>query len=87
MAIGLGDIFSIGASVLGGGGGSSTPYTPSRDKKVNFSSYMYSTTRAVPQATPVGAVGKTSADYTQFLRAWDDYLSNDYLEMSKRIMG
>ena len=87
MAIGLGDIFSIGASVLGGGGGSSTSYTPTIDKKVDFSKYMYETKKSVPQATTVGGVGKTSADYTQFLRAWDDYLSNDYLEMSKRIMG
>lgn len=87
MAIGLGDIFSIGASVLGGGGGSSTTYKPSAPD-VSFKEYMYTTTRGVQaQATPVGGVGKTSADYTQFLRAWDDYLNNDYLEMSKRIMG
>jgi hypothetical protein len=85
MAIGLGDIFSIGASILGDE--SSTSYTPTVDKKVDFSKYMYETKKSVPQATTVGGVGKTSADYTQFLRAWDDYLSNDYLEMSKRIMG
>jgi len=85
MAIGLGDIFSIGASVLGGGGGSSTTYTPSA-RGVDFTRYMIDA-RSPEKAVGVGGVGKTSADYTQFLRAWDDYLSNDYLEMSKRIMG
>ena len=56
MAIGLGDIFSIGASVLGGGGGSSTTYTPSAPD-VSFKEYMYTTTRGVQaQATPVGGV-------------------------------
>lgn len=86
MAIGLGDIFSIGASLLGGGS-SGTPYTPEA-RDISFKEYMYTTTRGVQaEATPVGGVGKTSADYTQFLRAWDDYLNNDYLEMSKRMLG
>jgi len=85
MAIGLGDIFSIGASVLGGGGGSSTTYTPSA-RGVDFTRYMIDA-RSPEKAVGVGGVQQTSAQYSQFLQAWDNYLKNDYLEMSKRFLG
>ena len=84
MAIGLSEIFSIGASILGGsGGGSQQTYEPSAPD-VSFTRYMRKY-QEPEVAGKVGGIGKTSADYTQFLQAWDNYLNNDYLEMSKRM--
>jgi len=37
------------------------------------------------EATPAGQVS-AAVTYNQLLSAWDDYLNNDYLEMSKRII-
>ena len=41
---------------------------------------------ASPQEAEKVRFGQTSAQYTEFLQAWDSYLNNEYLEMAKRIM-
>jgi len=84
MAIGLGDIFSIGSSLLSGGSSSSTTSYAPQAPDVSFTRYMRKY-QEPETAGKVGGIGKTSADYTQFLQAWDNYLNNDYLEMSKRM--
>lgn len=84
MALGISDIFSIGASLLGGGG-SGVPETPTAPD-IDFSRYMIDV--GTPEkAVSVGGVQQTSAQYSQFLQAWDNYLKNEYLEMSKRMIG
>lgn len=84
MALGIGDIFKIGASILGGGGGG-VPDAPTAPD-VDFTRYMIDV-RSPEKAVGVGGVQQTSAQYSQFLQAWDNYLKNDYLEMSKRFLG
>jgi len=37
------------------------------------------------QAVPV-KFGQSSAQYSEFLQAWDNFLNNDYAEMAKRII-
>tara|TARA_R100000908_G_C3725331_1_gene126602 strand:- start:492 stop:746 length:255 start_codon:yes stop_codon:yes gene_type:complete len=83
MALGFSEIFSIGASILGGGigggGMSQTPQAPD----INFTRYMRET--ASPSESEAVRFGE-STSYSEFLRAWDSYLNNDYAEMSKRII-
>ena len=42
-------------------------------------------TSSPEEAGEVGSVGG-AAQYNQLLAAWDSYLNNEYLEMSKRII-
>lgn len=85
MALGIGDIFKIGASLLGGGGGAGIPESPTAPD-IDYTRYMIDV-RSPEKAVGVGGVQQTSAQYSQFLQAWDNYLKNDYLEMSKRFTG
>lgn len=82
MSLGFTEMLSIGASVLGGRSGGGVQQIEAPD--VNFTRFMM-TTESPEQAQTV-KFGQTSAQYTEFLQAWDSYLNNEYLEMSKRIM-
>jgi hypothetical protein len=83
MSLGFTEMLSIGASVLGSGiGGGGMPQTP-QAPDINFTRYMRSTTS--PSESEAVRFGE-STSYSDFLRAWDSYLNNDYAEMSKRII-
>ena len=83
MSLGFKEILGIGASILGGGiGGGGAQQIEAPD--INFTRYMMDT--ASPQEAEKVRFGQTSAQYTEFLQAWDSYLNNEYLEMAKRIM-
>tara|TARA_X000001388_G_C2233745_1_gene124320 strand:- start:5651 stop:5899 length:249 start_codon:yes stop_codon:yes gene_type:complete len=82
MSLGWNAIFGIGANILSGrdgGGVGQAPQAPD----VSFTRYMM-TTESPEEAEAVRFGEGTS--YAEFLRAWDSYLNNEYLEMSKRIM-
>jgi len=80
-------IFTAASTIMGSRGGEqqSSGITAADAKAaINFSQYKMQT--KAPE--PAGKVGAVSAavTYNQLLSAWDDYLNNDYLEMSKRII-
>tara|TARA_A100001011_G_C14243831_1_gene814541 strand:+ start:674 stop:940 length:267 start_codon:yes stop_codon:yes gene_type:complete len=83
-------IFTAASTVMGnkmlGGGGQSGPAITAADAKaaINFTPYKMQTS-SPEQAGEVGSVGG-AAQYNQLLAAWDSYLNNEYLEMSKRII-
>lgn len=85
MALGIGEILGIGASILGGtsggGAGVSAPTIIDVPKL-----YEYRET-AEPEAAKKVEFGQSSAQYSEFLQAWDSYLNNEYAEMAKRIVG
>lgn len=87
MAIGLGSIFGIASSVLGSRSSSGTSKGMTAAEAmaaIDFEEYKRTITKpqeAVP--TKIGAV----TQYSDLLNAWDDYLNNEYLELSKRILG
>ena len=83
-------IFTAASTVLGnrmsGGGGQQGPIITAADAKaaINFNPYKMQT----KDPEPAGQVGQVAgaAQYNQLLAAWDSYLNNEYLEMSKRII-
>ena len=82
-------IFTAASTVLGSrmsGGGGRGPTMTAADVKsaINFTPYKMQTS-APEQAGEVGQVGG-AVQYNQLLNAWDNYLNNEYLEMSKRII-
>ena len=83
-------IFTAASTVLGsrmsGGGGGRGPTMTAADVKsaINFNPYKMQTKDPEP-AGQVGQVGG-AVQYNQLLSAWDSYLNNEYLEMSKRII-
>jgi|TARA_A100001391_G_C4904744_1_gene234693 hypothetical protein len=82
-------IFTAASSVLGSrmaGGNQPTATMTAADVKsaINFTPYKMQTS-APEQAGEVGQVGG-AVQYNQLLSAWDSYLNNEYLEMSKRII-
>lgn len=79
-------IFTAASTVMGSKGGQSGPAITAADAKaaINFSDYRMQTS-SPEQAGEVGLVGG-AAQYNQLLAAWDSYLNNEYLEMSKRII-
>lgn len=85
MALGISEILSIGASVLGGrsGGGTGVPAPTIIDMP---KLYEYRET-ADPEAAKSVEFGQSSAQYSEFLQAWDSFLNNEYAEMAKRIVG
>ena len=48
--------------------------------------YEYRET-ADPEAAKTVEFGQSSAQYSEFLQAWDNFLNNEYAEMAKRIIG
>jgi hypothetical protein len=85
MSLGIGEILGIGASILGGrsGGGTgvSAPTIINMPKR-----YEYRET-VDPEVAKTVEFGESSAQYVEFLQAWDSFLNNEYSEMAKRIMG
>ena len=82
MSLGWNAIFGIGANILSGrdgGGVGQAPQAPD----VSFTRYMM-TTESPEEAEAVRFGEGTS--YAEFLKAWDSYLNNEYLQMSKRII-
>ena len=81
-------IFTAASTVLGskmsGGGGGPTMTAADVKSAINFTPYKMQTS-APEQAGEVGQVGG-AVQYNQLLSAWDSYLNNEYLEMSKRII-
>ena len=51
----------------------------------NFKPYMEEL-KTPTQAVKVGAITQGSS-YTELLNAWDNFLNNDYLEISKSMKG
>ena len=82
MSLGWSAIFGIGADILSGRDGGGVGQTPEAPD-ISFTRYM-ETTESPAEAETVRFGESTS--YAEFLRAWDSYLNNEYLEMSKRIM-
>ena len=83
MSLGFKEALTIGASILGGrsgGGGVQQIQAPD----INFTRFMM--TPSSPEEAGTVKFGQTSAQYSEFLQAWDSYLNNEYLEMSKRIL-
>lgn len=83
MALGISEILSIGASVLGGKGSGGVPAPTIIDMP---KLYEYRET-AEPEAAKSVEFGQSSAQYSEFLQAWDSFLNNEYAEMAKRIVG
>ena len=79
-------IFTAASTVLGRGA------SGSRNSGINIAEAMaaYDFPRrpmAKPQeAVAVGGVGPAT-QYNELLSAWDNYLNNEYLELSKRIFS
>ena len=78
-----GTIFSAASSVLGRDGGTQI-VQGSRDR-FRFRDVVYQQTEEPTEAVQVGGVGQSSTQYSELLRAWDNYLTNEYSEMAKRI--
>jgi len=85
MALGISEILGIGASILGGksSGGTGVPSPTIIDMP---KMYEYRET-ADPEAAKTVEFGQSSAQYSEFLQAWDNFLNNEYAEMAKRIVG
>ena len=85
MALGISEILGIGASILGGrsSGGTGVPSPTIIDMP---KMYEYRET-AEPEAAKKVEFGQSSAQYSEFLQAWDSFLNNEYAEMAKRIIG
>ena len=87
MALGIGEILGIGASILGRSSASAKSGMTAAEAKLAYDFEDYKMTIAKPeQAVPVKFV-QSSAQYSEFLQAWDNFLNNDYAEMAKRIIG
>lgn len=85
MALGISEILSIGASVLGGrsSGGTGVP-SPTIIDMPKLYEYRETTD---PEVAKTVEFGQSSAQYSDFLEAWDSFLNNEYAEMAKRIIG
>lgn len=80
-------IFTAASTVLGrgSGGGNSGISVAEAKAAYDFGPYKMQTT--TPQeAGRVGGVGPAT-QYNELLSAWDNYLNNEYLELSKRIFS
>jgi hypothetical protein len=82
-------IFTAASTVLGSRmaeGNQPTAAMTAADVKsaINFTPYKMQTS-APEKAGEAGQVGG-AVQYNQLLSAWDSYLNNEYLEMSKRII-
>jgi len=76
---------AIGSRMLSGGSQSTAAMTAADVKSaINFTPYKMQTS-APEKAGEAGQVGG-AVQYNQLLSAWDSYLNNEYLEMSKRII-
>jgi len=78
-------IFTAASTVMGRGssGGSSDSGVSVAEAKAAYD--FEKRPMAKPQeAVAVGGVGQ-AVQYNDLLRAWDDYLNNEYLELSKRM--
>ena len=78
-----GTIFSAASSILGSGGG--TQVVQSSRDRFRFRDIIYQQTEEPAEAVQVGGVGQSSTQYSELLRAWDNYLSNEYSVMAKKI--
>lgn len=78
-----GTIFSAASSILGRDGG--TQVVQSDRSRFRFRDIVYQQTQEPEEAVQVGAVGQSSTQYSELLRQWDNYLSNEYSETAKRI--
>lgn len=82
-------IFTAASTVLGSRmaeGNQPTAAMTAADVRsaINFTPYKMQTS-APEKAGEAGQVGG-AVQYNQLLSAWDSYLNNEYLEMSKRII-
>lgn len=84
------EIFSAASTVMGsknsGGSESSAAEQMAAAKAAyNFKPYMQDLQQP-EESVKVGGVAQGSS-YSELLSAWDNFLSNDYAEMSKNIKG
>lgn len=78
-----GTIFSAASSILGSG--NDTQIVQSSRDRFRFKDIVYQQTEEPAQAVQVGGVGQSSIQYSDLLKAWDNYLTNEYSETAKRI--